>query len=256
LKLSTTFTLKTFKPSVTTDTVIEDGKVTSNNAQVGGIKGLELDVKSGALGGLSDNLKLRAEVPIRIQEKQSFGPYGFPYTLGFRPKFIIETAFSAKNSTLTAHGEWAIDAKHIGAVVGNVAQTFSPVALETKKSIVDSLDGISVGVSGLVFAFQFQFRVGIGSPLFSFGPYVSITASYGLTRGTSIDLVVCKGGTFDLTIGTGINFEADHPKITELMGNKWGTAPKFVQTFVEAKKSVIHRESIEPDVPLCDATLK
>ena len=233
---------------MSTTTVIDDGAIKQSDTSLAGIHGVRLDFQGGSAGGLSDNLKVKLEVPLKLKGRQFFVGPGFPMVAQLRPKFIVETAFSAKNSTFSGKGEWAFKTDSVAAIGGKVA---SELGLTTVKSIIDSLDGISIGVSGIVVAVQVQVRYAAGVDMFSFGPYVGLTFAYGLTRGTSIDLVVCKGGTFDITLVSGISGEMDNVKITELMKNKFGAAPKLVATLLEVKAPIYHGEDVEPDVPLC-----
>jgi hypothetical protein len=127
---------------VRTDVPISNGVFGATSFQLDGIEGIRLKLVAASAKGLSDNEKVLVEVPITLVS-QPIVVSGVPTVLDIKFNFLVETAFSAQNSTLTAEGEWGLD----GPLGTGSKPTFS-----VKRSILDRLEGISAAPSGMVVA--------------------------------------------------------------------------------------------------------
>ncbi|GAA2708087.1 hypothetical protein GCM10010429_20870 [Micromonospora olivasterospora] len=231
---------------VSGDIRVTNGVVPHPSFRVDGIEGLAVTVAAGAQGGLSDNKKAKIEVkePIIIG--------GFPATLKPTFKFLVETAFTAKNGNLKATGRWGL-AGPIGYAGASVlAPTFS-----VQKSIVDSLRGVSIGVEAIVVVAEFRFGFMIGLPVAGAGPFVGVVASLGLTNGSAAGrvglplagpAVKCRGSTLVLAVRAGEGISMSEPlakAIKEVLKVEIPQEADFL------KKDIVNRTVVEPDVPLC-----
>jgi len=229
---------------------VANGTIVKPQLRLLGITGLAISVHAGAGGGYTDNKKARIELPVELKQPILIG--GFPATLKQTFKLLVETAFSAKNATISAGGEWGLSGP-LGLDGGTVlTPTFS-----VRKSIMDSLRGVSIGVEGIVVAAEFRFGLMVGLPVAGAGPYVGVVASLGLTNGSAAGrvglplagpAVKCKGTTLVLTVrgGAGINLSAPLSKAIEKALKVKVPTEKDIK-----KKDIVNRTVTQPDVPLC-----
>jgi hypothetical protein len=253
-------------PQMEASVKIRDGEVTSTSASLHGIKGVDVDLKSGSAGGSSDNLKLRVEVPLDYAV-----PVGAPspFVFAFRQKFALETAFSAKNSTLEGHGSYEFTGP-----VGSSAAGEGSVGVVTKQSMLDSISGVSIGVSGIVFSYNVRFQLGLGIPQFFAGPFAGVTISIGQSRGSDLGRIgagnlagavatgrntICRGVTLDVFGDTGIGYSFNPVLKSVLDKIDPDAAPEKGARqggdLFDTKEQLYHRSAVAPEVPLCSDQL-
>ena len=229
---------------------VTNGVIPHPRFRIDGVHGLAITIAAGAQGGLSDNKKARIELPIELTQPIIIG--GFPATLKQTFKFLVQTAFTAKNGNISGTGRWGLTGP-IGYEGGSVlTPTFS-----VQESIMQSLRGVSVGVEAIVVAAEFRFGLMLGLPVAGAGPFVGVVASLGLTNGSAAGrvglplagpAVKCRGTTLVVTAraGEGLNVSEPLAKAIEIVLDV--KIPKEA-TFVS--KDIINRTVVEPDVPLC-----
>jgi hypothetical protein len=253
VKGSVVFQLKWKDPKIKSNTVIENGEIKKAEFTIEGIHEVDVKVQAGSKNGSDDNLKTRIEVPIEFA--WPLPPFaGMPFAMLIRNKFILDTAFSSKNGTITGDGAWNVNGP-IGAKIEGDSTTSSTPTITVKKSIVDSLGGISVGVEGLVFSYQMKVIVGAGITAFVVGPHLGLTFSIGMTRGSSAGVIlVCRGATLDIKMNTGMGFKIDFKKIAAIKDYAHHDAPSWLKLegdFFDVSISLFHRDVTQPAVSLC-----
>ncbi|MDG4766773.1 hypothetical protein O7632_22115 [Solwaraspora sp. WMMD406] len=234
---------------VSGDLRVTNGVLPQPKLRVDGLEALSVTIAAGAQNGLSDNKKARVELPIELKQNIIIG--GFPATLKQTFKFLVETAFTAKNGNISATGQWGLTGP-IGYDGGVLTPQFSVM-----KSIMQSLSGVSVGVEAIVVAIEFRFGLMIGLPVAGAGPFVGVVASIGLTNGSAAGrvglplagpAVKCRGTTLVVTVRTGGGLNVSEPlqkAIEIVLDYKIPTSVDFLSA------DVINRTVVEPDVPLC-----
>ncbi|GAA4559042.1 hypothetical protein [Planotetraspora kaengkrachanensis] len=250
LKVGLDVALKFNDLRVRSSMTVANGTILKPQLRLLGITGIAISVHAGAGGGYTDNKKARIELPVELKQPILIG--GLPATVKQTFKLLVETAFSAKNATISAGGEWGLSGP-LGLDGGTVlTPTFS-----VRKSIMDSLRGVSIGVEGIVVAAEFRFGIMVGLPVAGAGPYVGVVASLGLTNGSAAGrvglplagpAVKCKGTTLVLTVrgGAGISLSAPLSKAIEKALKVKVPTEKDVK-----KKDIVNRTVTQPDVPLC-----
>lgn len=188
-------------PHLDADLGIVDGEVGDAEIRLRGLREVTLDIRAGSANGLSDNLKQKVEIPVSLNAPVIVG--GVAMNLNVRFKFLAQTAFTAKNSTIEASGAWTTEGPLSYDRTSGKVQTDWPTITE-KKSIIDSLSGVSVGVNGFVFATEMRVMLGLGVPAVNAGPYARLVTSVGLTVGSDLGIVKCRQATVTVTAGTGI----------------------------------------------------
>jgi hypothetical protein len=212
-----------------------------------GLTGFGVDIEAGVADGVSDNRKVRLEIPIEIKTPIEID--GIPFTLVIRTAFLVETAFSAKNGNLTASGEYKLD----GPLGWEGSTTYKPT-LSVEKSLMDSLSGISVGVNGLVLAEKFTFGLELGLPELGAGPFIGLVASVGVTNGSSVGLVQCKGSTVVLTLRGGVALDIPdkyRDALWSRLHSYYGSLANFPKEIDIVDENVFNKSVVQPDVPAC-----
>jgi hypothetical protein len=227
---------------VVADIPITRGEVGTSHFRVFGIKGPAISIEAGAVNGLSDNRKIRIEVPVQLKQNVLIG--GFPATLTQKFKFLVQTAFTAKNGNLTASAAWDVDGS-----IGMDGQTVTlPRMTARGAKLIDTLAGISVGVNGIVVAVSFEFGLAIGLPYAGAGPVAAFITSLGLTNGSSLGIVQCKQVSITSTITAGVALQVFDP-IKKALKQALGYDVPEQKTLLTQK--VLEEAWVKPDVVAC-----
>jgi hypothetical protein len=220
---------------------IRNGKVSASDVVFRGIDSIRITFAGGAENGLADNIRTKVEVPFEVSAPVVVA--GVPFVFSVKTKFLISTAFSAKNATLLAEGKYAINGPLIASATGE-----GP-SISVTQSILRTLSGVSLGINGVVLAADFKFQVGLGVPVANAGPYVGITISAGLTNGSALGLVACRSASLkiDLSGGVGISVSSGAKAILSALG----ISPTSIGFDIGAKATVLSRTASLPNVPAC-----
>ncbi len=247
LKLGLEFCFDIENLHIVSNIDIHNGPITNAVFSVEGIRGLVVALAGGAVDGLSDNMKLKAELPFEWT-KQAITPNGIPYVLSLKLSFLFETAFSAKNSTLGGFGQYALSGD-LGFTydAANGMKAHRP-NFSVVKPMLDSLGGLSVGVNGIVFAVQLKAQVGLGVEAFNAGPYAALTGSVGVTVGSDLGIVKCRGVTLALNVKAGLGFT-----VSKDLGKALSLLPKvkLVTEYPLLSAKLIDKQGVRPKVPIC-----
>ncbi len=232
---------------------IASGKIVDATARINGLQSLEVKVDAGSETGLAGNFKARVELPIDANFPFLLGPV--PMNLSIRQKFLVETAFSAKNSTLSATGSYKVGGP-LGFDYGSGGVALTTPTVTTEKSMIDSLQGVSVGVNGIVVAYQAKVLLGLGVPLFTAGPFGGITVSVGLTNGSDLGIVKCKQASLDVVISGGLGFTVGGggpgTDYVKSLFDRLRSVPVKLDSELAAKTAtVVHEVLAAPNVAAC-----
>jgi len=228
---------------------IKNGQSTHSGFEITGITGLQISLQAGAAGGSADNEKIKIEAPIEanLEIPPSPATAGLPMDLKVEFTFSVETAITGNNSTLVATGIWGLDGP-----IGYDGSKFETPTFTVKQSIIDSITGITLGPSGIVFGVEMKFQVGVGVASLSAGPFAGVIVDLGVTNGSSLGaaLARCKGATLDLRGSAGVGIELSAEEIPILKHLIPGAKYEYS---LGTSTSLLHRSQVVPDVPLCNA---
>jgi hypothetical protein len=227
---------------------ISNGVAGPTKFVVDGIKGIDVGIWGGVANGVQDNQKIRAEVPVELNYPLAFSPLGIPLVAQAKFKFIIETAFSGRNSVLEAVAEYGIDGAFGVDNGAPITPQFSVI-----KPMMDSMSGITLGGSGIVFAWEARFLVGVGLPGLMSGPYAKITIAFGIAKGSALGafLANCKGVTLKIDAAYGVGLQISGEKI-EALKKFLGTDWKY-EVEREVSTPVVNEQIVRPDIAICRA---
>jgi hypothetical protein len=223
LKGKITFALLVDHPHMQLDLSTRDGKTTVSGVELVGIKGILIDFGVGVANAATDNMNFRFEVPVEIEVPVRPSKDGMPRTLKVGWSVVVKTALVGNNSTLLARGRYGLSGP-LGVRNGKVETP----TLRVRQSLIDSISGITLGPSGIDIAIRTRFAAGADAPDAAKGAFVALTASFGVTNGSSLGAPVarCHGATLDLGFAGG-------------------------QGKTAVRATIFHRQQVLPDVALC-----
>lgn len=227
---------------VTADVPITRGVIGQSHFMVEGLKGLEVSIEGGAGNGLSDNRNVKLEIPVQLTRPVIVG--GFPAMLTLKFKFLVQSAFTAQNGNLSASGSWGID----GPLGFDGATLTTPAMAERGTKVIDSIEGVSVGVNGLVVATAFEFGLLVGLPVVGAGPVASFIMSMGLVNGSDLGLVKCRQATLTATLTAGVGLNVFDP-VRKALKSKLGLEIPKQTTLITEK--LLEETWYVPRVEVC-----
>ncbi|MDG4809717.1 hypothetical protein O7634_23450 [Micromonospora sp. WMMD1120] len=198
LSLSGSIAFVMKRPSATFHLVIDGSTVTVAELRIHGAGGVRVQVDATTTTG--QNVHPVAFVPVTFSVPIE-SILGIPFSATVRQSIGIRTGFSAGHTTIKASGEYSLGGTMgFGYADGRFGPRW-PGGLQVKRSLVDSVDGRSVGANALLIDYDVKFFVGLGAVVFSAGLYAGLTTTVGITRGSSIGF----GGLQGLAAGEGCN---------------------------------------------------
>ncbi|HEX7094552.1 MAG TPA: hypothetical protein VF183_01625 [Acidimicrobiales bacterium] len=239
-------------PTVRFDLKITDGKIERAAVDLHGAAGLTLQFVAASQVGLDNNVNGSLVIPVDI----SLPVFGLrvPFAITFSQRILVKTAFSAKNSTLMATGDYGLSGGFSMGFQNGSFKIGGPTGLTVKQSLLSSIDGISLGVNGIVLSHAVRVIVGIGAFGFATGPYFDFISSFGVTNGSDLGIVKCKGGSLDIFLGAGIGYQVPKP-VTDainffLRALNLGQIQQTGGVEV-ARSNIVHKEGITPASKIC-----
>jgi hypothetical protein len=204
LKLGVVFRLFFTKLTLAGSDDIVDGHETPSAISLGGINRVAIGVVGGSGTGVDGNIRTRVDIPINLEvlTRQLFVE-GIPLVVAAKPKFIIETAFSAKNSVIETCGDYNLNLEPLGPAEAPVVKFF-----QATKSLLP-INGVSIGVNGMVLAFEVKFQAGFGVKVAYAGPFATFDVAVGVTRGSDIGIVTCQSADLVVSMKAGVGLSID-----------------------------------------------
>jgi hypothetical protein len=224
---------------------------------IDGIDRVAIGMLGGVENGAADNLKARVEIPAELlQQIPPEVTDGVPLAIHIKFKFIVETAFSGKNSALWTHGTYRLSGP-IGYENGSV---LTP-ALQTIEPMISALQGTTIGASGLVLATELRLLVGLGTEVMMGGPYLKLTIAGGVAKGSALAFGLggmnggptCRSVTIKGDVGYGIGVLVDTKWFGDAVGKLAEKWKKSELELLESTATFYSRELFMPDIPLCRA---
>ncbi|MEV1158381.1 hypothetical protein AB0J27_23580 [Micromonospora chokoriensis] len=171
------------QPSAKFHLVIDGSTVTVAELRIHGAGGVRVQVEATTTTG--QNVHPVAFVPLTFSVPLE-SILGIPLSATVRQSIGIRTGFSAGQTTIRASGEYSLGGTMgFGYADGRFGPRW-PGGLQVKRSLVDSVEGTSVGANSLLIDYDVKFFVGLGAVVFSAGLYAGLTTTVGITRGSSI----------------------------------------------------------------------
>jgi hypothetical protein len=137
---------------------------------------------------------------------------GVPLALTVHTKFILNTGFSAKTSTLSANANYTLSGKlFIGWDDGPAVEPSLKPHAET--DFGGSASGESVGINSMAISFMVQPMIGIGAFGFNTGVYVGLDFGGSVVKQANI-AYPCKAGYMNAKVFSGVGYQLSAPFVT------------------------------------------
>ena len=185
--------LQMLNPFVSYDINITTKGIETAKFEVHNTAGLTLQFEASSSSEFTpkDNLKKLVFLPVDLSVPLT-GPVPLAFTL--HQTFMLETLFSAKSSKFSAGGDYALAGSLKMECHYSTCSASGPATFTVRKSLMDSISGISLGINALIITYEVRAIVGIGAFGFVTGPFVGLGVTAGVTRGSDAGGVIV-GGT-------------------------------------------------------------
>jgi hypothetical protein len=204
MTFTTSAKLRLDRPDFTFNLDITGGRLKTAEVELNVSGGLKVGFK-GATGGEFKNFNKITELPVDL----SFPiPLGGGFAATFHQAILIQTMFTAKQAMIDVAGDYTLSGTVKAGIVNGKPGGTSDVSLTVNQSLGNSLNGVSVGINGLVLGYSAKIIAGIGAYSFVVGPYASISTTVGATRGSDAQTAMvgytCRSAEFHMWLDYGV----------------------------------------------------
>jgi hypothetical protein len=253
LTMSATVTLKLQQPSITYDLKITGGKVVTAGVSLHGAGGLSVKVAAASKTGLSGNVaRQRVQIPVDF----SVPVFGLPIpiTLGLDQVFGLTTAFTAKDSTFTATGQYTFGGA-LGFGLNNGSYgVYTPQNFTATQPISTNMALVSIGPASLIVDYAAKFSVGVGLLGFRTGLWFELTVAFGMTENGLSAEIVCRLLTLAVFADYGIGWRIPAP-VAALISTflKLFNSPpvQSMGGYTAPSVTVLEKSSTNPPIAAC-----
>jgi hypothetical protein len=242
-------------PKLHFDLNIVGGKVQRAGVTLDGAAGLTMQFEAGTsvdVNAALNNIGKEVAVPVDFSVPIVGLPVPFAVTL--KQAFILKTAFSAKTTTLKATGDYGFTGSFFMGFRDGQWTVSAPTGFTVKQSLINTIEGVSVGVNGIVLAYQGKVIVGVGAFGFVTGPYLGYNASVGFSRGSDLSggpmgLPVCRGATLDIQMAVGVGYSVPQPVASAINFVLRAMNIKEIQgsSGLEHREKILNKEQYSPE---------
>jgi hypothetical protein len=213
--MMTSLALYVNHPSVSWDLNITTKGIETAKFQLHGASGLEIHFQAESPAGVSGNIHREFLVPVDL----SFPILGaqVPIALTVHQSFLVSTAFTAKDATVSATGTYGFTGMLTMECHYSHCDASAPTVWTVDHSILDSIDGKSLGVNALIIGYEARIIVGIGAYGFVTGPYLGYGVFLGVTRGSDAsDFITkpCRRADMAISMHVGVGYSMPQ-KVTD-----------------------------------------
>ena len=187
---------------------ITDAKIRKFGMELKGAAGMEFNFESHSAQDMFVNAHQLGELPIDMTLPIPVA--GVPLALTVHTKFVLNTGFSAKTSTLAANAKYTLEGQlFIGWEDGSpaVTPTLKP---KTETDFGQTAAGVSVGINSMALDFMVQPMVGIGAFGFNTGVYIGVDFGGSVVSQSSI-AIPCRAGYMTGKVYSGVGYQLAGP---------------------------------------------
>jgi hypothetical protein len=194
-------------PKIVFDLVIVGSTIKTAAVTLSGGAGFTVFFDAATQVGMQGNINRPFAFPSDLSIP--IGGMGAPFAVTFRQSMVLTTSFTAKQAIIHAEGDYGFSgALAMGLRDGHWGAD-GPQSLTTKKNLLGTLGGLSLGVNGLTFAYGGKIMVGIGAFGFITGPYLRYNTAVGVVNGSSMMVAAppCKSVRFEQWLDVGVGYQ-------------------------------------------------
>ena len=194
-------------PSLHFNLFISGGQVRTAEVTLNGAAGLTVHFEAATAMGASGNIDKVFFVPVDLSLPIS--GFGVPFAVTFRQTMVLTTAFTAQNGTINATGDYTFGGSFSMGLHDGSWGVAGPSSFSPKQKLLGGIEGASLGVNGLTFAYGGKVMVGIGAFGFVTGPYFGYNTTVGTVKGSSMTVAgspPCRRAILDITMRVGVGY--------------------------------------------------
>jgi hypothetical protein len=242
--------LRVTRPSIHFDLKMHGGTITTAKVILSGAAGLTFHFDAATPAGLQGNVNKLFYIPLDLSIPITGMPVPFAVTL--QQELILRTAFTAKNSTIASTADYTFTGQIFMGLDNGSWSVGAPTQFHVNSDPRESLTGLSLGVTGQVFAMQGKVIVGIGAFGFVTGPYLGYVTSLGIDKGsdqvTALVGVTCKGAIIDVSMNVGVGYSMPQPVVKAINAilSALNAAPITGSGGLKHNEKIIHMSSSVP----------
>ena len=196
-------------PTLSFDLKIDDSKLVTTSVRLSGSAALMVTFKAHSNHGVHGNVRTRYFIPVDCMFPISaLRELPVPFAATMRHMFMLQTAFSSKGN-VDAVGQYGMDGAIEMSFGGGGIRFGAPSSFAVQRSLAKSTSGVTMGPAGLILTHQVRAIVGIGAFGFVTGPYVGVTSTAAVTKGSSADTMreQCREATLRMSIHAGVGYQ-------------------------------------------------
>jgi hypothetical protein len=196
-------------PTLSFDLKIDDSKLITTSVRLSGSAALMVTFRAHSNRGVHGNVRTRYFIPVDCMFPISaLRKLPFPFATTMRHMFMLQTAFSSKGN-VDAVGQYGMEGSLEMSFGGGGIQFGAPTGFSVQRSLAKSTSGVTMGPAGLILTHQVRAIVGIGAFGFVTGPYVGVTSTAAVTKGSSADTMreQCREATLRMSIHAGVGYQ-------------------------------------------------
>ena len=196
--------LRMSAPSVHFELIIENGVVKTARVELRGAVGVVMRLVVSSAVGLRGNIHTGPiMIPVDLTLPIVNAP---PFQMVLHQSFLIKTAFSSRNSVITAYGDYSFSGAFIMGYDNGAWHASAPAALTAQHGIVDSIGGMALGAESIVMSYNLKVIAGVGAFGFVVGPYLGWTDSIGISNAGIIAGLPCRGAVMGIAMNVGVGY--------------------------------------------------
>ena len=195
------------------------GRIVDCYVEVTGAAGLHLLFHAGSPKPYSANINEKRYTPADFSIP--IAGTGVPFAVTVRQIFQLKTAFTS-TGVLKANGVYELTGGFRAGYADKQFTLTGPGGFAAKETLLPVMNGVAVGVTGMVMTHHINVIVGLGSAGFVAGPYVYLNSSVAVTRGSSIAnfragapvlqaSTVCQQESVSMAVGAGVGYTMPEP---------------------------------------------
>ena len=255
IKLFGSVKLVMYSPTASFYLGIRGGTVTEAEFRINGGAGLHVEFEGGSELGPEHNIDKKILIPVDFSVPIG-SILGVPFSATVNQFLRIQTAFGSKNGNIKGAGKYSFTGTLGFGYVNGAFGASVPTNFAVETSLTNSLNGVSVGVNGVVITYQARFYIGIGAFGFTAGIYLGLTAGIGMSLGSPIGspLALCRGAALrmDANYGVGYTIPVVVAEVINFFLRVFRTRPIQSTGGIGSSAPLIApRTEVVPNVPLC-----
>jgi len=209
VRIDTGFVLALEKPSIYVNVEIHQARITKAEIKVhGGAKWLA-HFDAAGVNGVKGNIHEIVPLPVDFSFPITGPASAFPFAVTVRHVFSVKTQFTSQGA-LRAKGELKIAGDFYAGYDGSKFSTSGP-SFTLENNFVRDMRGVSIGPEQMVLAHEVRVIVGVGAWGFVTGPYVGLNTALVVRQGSTVGIVVCKGGAIESNLTAGVGYSMPQP---------------------------------------------